>query len=124
MINKITKQVDVGAWWGAFRNLAGYVSFYLMLANFFILLINTCILGNMAVYGLPIPIWLVILIVGVIFFVLLLLAMLFEHKYTLPTFMTYWNKQWWEHNNPMAEEVKTMREQLDRIELSLKEKQS
>ncbi len=120
MINKITKQVDVGAWWGAFRNLASYVSFYLMLANFFILLVNTYILGNMAVYGLPIPMWIVILITFAVFCLLLLIAMLFEHKYTIPTFMTYWNQQWWNHGNKLPGELKAIQEQLDRIEEKLK----
>jgi len=118
--NGIFKQKNIGTWWGAFRNLGSYVSFYLFVVNTIVLLINTYILGNMAVYGLPIPMWLIIVITVVVFFVLLVIAMLFEHKYTLPSFMTYWNSQWWSHGNKLPGELSSIQRQLDRIEDILK----
>ena len=122
MLDKLLKQKNVGAWWGAFRNLGSYVSFYLFLVNTAILIVNTYVLGNMAVYGLPIPMWMVIGITLAGFAVLLVVAMVFEHKYTIPSFMTYWNQQWWNHSNPARTEIKTMQEQLDRIEQKLDNK--
>ena len=119
MLDKLLKQKNVGTWWGAFRNLGSYVSFYLFLVNTAILVVNTYVLGNMAVYGLPIPMWIVIGITLAGFAVLLVIAMVFEHKYTIPSFMTYWNQQWWQNNNPMATKVKEMQEQLNRIEEKL-----
>jgi len=120
--NSIFKQTNVGKWWGAFRNLGSYVTFYLGIINFIVLLINTYILGFIAQAGLPIPIWLVIIFALLVFFIFLVIAMVLEHKYTIPSFMTYWNQQWWLHGNPMPNELKKMREQLNRIEKELKKK--
>ena len=53
-------------------------------------------------------------------FVLLLVAMIFEHKYTLPSFMTYWNQQWWTHGNPLPNEVSEIRKELAEIKQLLK----
>lgn len=122
MGNSIFKQTNVGKWWGAFRNLGSYVTFYLGIINFIVLLINTYILGFIAQAGLPIPIWLVIIFALLVFFIFLVIAMVLEHKYTIPSFMTYWNQQWWLHGNPMPNELKKMREQLNRIEKELKKK--
>lgn len=119
-MSNIFKQTNVGKWWGAFRNLGSYVTFYLGIINFIVLLINTYILGFIAQAGLPIPIWLVIILALLVFFIFLVIAMVLEHKYTIPSFMTYWNQQWWLHGNPMVNELKGMQEQLDRIEKELK----
>lgn len=120
--NKIFKQTNIGNWWGAFRNLGSYVSFYITFINFFVLLINTYILGFLVKANLPIPIWLVIVIVAFVFISLLVIAMIFEHKYTVPSFMTYWNQQFWRHKNPLRDEIEKMQKQLDRIEKELKKK--
>lgn len=124
--NRLFKQTNVGKWWGAFRNLGSYISFYLFIINTIVLLINTYILGNTFVYGLPIPMWTIILITIAVFFVLLLSAMLFEHKYTIPSFMTYWNSNWWNHGNPLPGKIEAMQkhndDRFDAIERMIKEK--
>jgi len=118
--NKIFKQTNVGAWWGAFRNLGSYVTFYINIINLLVLLVNTYILGYIVKTALPIPIWLVIVLAVLLFLLLLVIAMVLEHKYTIPSFMTYWNDQWWHHGNPLPNEIKKMQRQLDRIEKNLK----
>jgi hypothetical protein len=117
--NKLFKQTNVGEWWGAFRNLGSYVGFYITIANIFFTLVNTYIIGNVAGVHMALPTWAIVLIAGAGFLLLLIVAMIFEHKYTLPSFMTYWNQQWWSHNNPLPNELKTMQAQLDRIERAL-----
>jgi hypothetical protein len=112
--NKLLKQTNVGTWWGAFRNLGGYISFYLYLGNTFILLINTLILGNMAVYGLPIPMWLVILLAVLVILILLTIAMVLEHKYTLPSYMTYWNYQFYHHGNLIVARMDKREPEIDK----------
>ncbi len=122
MDSGLFKQKNVGAWWGAFRNLGSYVSFYLTIISFFVLLINTYLLGNMVVFSwLPLPMWTIILLVIIAVVVMLGVAMIFEHKYTLPSFMTYWNLQWWNHGNKLPGELAKIQEQLTRIETTLKE---
>lgn len=120
MNSKIFKQTNIGNWWGAIRNLGSYVSFYITFINFFVLLINTYILGFIVKANLPIPIWLIIIIVAFVFIFLLVVAMIFEHKYTVPSFMSYWNTQWWNFGNPLPSKLEKMQKQLDRIEKELK----
>jgi hypothetical protein len=60
--------------------------------------------------------WVIITVTVAVFFILIVIAMIFEHKYTIPSFMTYWNHQWWYHGNPLPNELKSIHEQLDRIE--------
>ena len=122
MSNKLFKQTNIGKWWGAFRNLGSYVTFYINIVNLFVLLINTYILGYIIKTSSPIPIWLVIVIAVFLFLLLLIIAMVLEHKYTIPSFMTYWNQQWWQHNNPLPNELAKMQKQLDRIEVELKKR--
>ena len=117
----ILKQKNVGTWWGAFRNLGSYVSFYMFIFNTFLTLINTYILGRFTQSDLPAPIWVIILVAVVPFVGLLVAAMVFEHKYTLPSYMTYWNQQWWKHGNKLPGEIIAIREQLDRLEKALGE---
>lgn len=119
MGNKIFKQTNIGNWWGAFRNLGSYVTFYINIINLFVLLINTYILGYIIKTSSPIPIWLVIVLAVFLFLLLLVIAMVLEHKYTIPSFMTYWNQQWYEHGNLLRERLdirdKEIDEQYERI---------
>jgi hypothetical protein len=121
MTNGIFKQKNVGTWWGAFRNLGSYVSFYLTLANFFVLLINTYILGNITMFNSPIPMWAIIAIVIVVFVLLLLVAMLFEHKYTIPSFMTYWNQQFYLHGNLLKDRMDKREPEVDKRDKHLQD---
>jgi hypothetical protein len=38
----------------------------------------------------------------------------------MPSFYASWNKQVWEHDNPIKKEVEEMQSKLDRIEEKLK----
>jgi amino acid transporter len=94
-----------------------------VIANIFFTLVNTYILGNVAGVNMILPTWAIIIIAGIGLLILLTIAMIFEHKYTLPSFMTYWNHQWWYHGNPLPAKVEgieksqtAMQQQLDRIE--------
>ena len=118
MNNNLFKQSKmVSKWWGAFRNLGTYVMFYLTVINFVLLLMSWYVLIspslNQRGIVLPFSVFIILALIGFI------VVMVLEHKFTLPSYFQYWNTQWWSHGNPLPEQLKEMREQLDRIEKEL-----
>jgi hypothetical protein len=117
MNNKLLKQTNVGTWWGAFRNLGSYITFYLTFVNFFLLLMSWYVLINpeLVKRGIAIPlfVFMLISIVGMV------VVMVLEHKYTVPSFFTYWNQQWYQHGNLLKERLdvrdKEINEQYKRL---------
>jgi uncharacterized protein HemY len=63
-------------------------------------------------YGIEISVWMFALAV----IVFLTVAALFKWSISLPGFFSAWNKQWWEHDNPMRKELDEIKKQLLRIE--------
>ncbi len=113
------KQRNVGVWWGAVRNLGSSLTFYLAFVNFALLLMSWYMLVNPELQkrGVFIPLFVISLLVLAGFAVVMIL----EHKFTMPSYFTYWNSQWWSHGNPMPDKLKAIQEQLDRIEKILED---
>jgi hypothetical protein len=118
----ILKQSNLGKfgkWWGAFRNLGQYVAFYITFANFFMIFMTWYVLINpeMQKIGIFIPffVFAAVMLLG------LIIAMVLEHKFTLPNYFTYWNSQWWQHGNPLPKEIDDIKKQLNKIEAKLNE---
>lgn len=116
----VFEQFNVGIWWGAFRNLLQQANFYLLLitcissvTTLFVTVVSPWLAGN---FGVRIPFYVVLLItIGV-----LLGILLFEHKFTMPSFMSYWNAQWWKHDNPSKKELEELGQKIDKIMKALK----
>lgn len=130
LIKFIFKQYDIGKWWGAFRNTVSNSTMYI---TFF----NTAMLVPMA-YVTWVQPWtaeyLGIQITFGIFclfiFICGIFLLLFEYKIFTPSTFSFWNNQWWKHNNPIKirmdkqdekikeqnEIIKEMSEAIKRIE--------
>lgn len=118
-MKQIMRQITTVKWWGKFKYLLQHITFYATI----IILINTSI----AAYTTGVDPWLrqhniqipyLAFLIGII--VILLLALIFEYKLTLPGFHSVWNEQWWRHDNPMRQELEAMRKELKAIKKELK----
>lgn len=59
--------------------------------------------------------WLSLPIFALLMFSGLLLLMWLEHKFVQPAIMGYWNKMFYEQNNPMTEHLKRIEEKIDKL---------
>lgn len=62
-----------------------------------------------------------IIYVGIVV-VFIAILFIFDYKAVMPGFFSLWNKQWYEHDNKMVDDIKELKEQLDRIERLLEKK--
>jgi len=108
MLNKIKKL------WGAFRNLSTYLSFYLTAGTFVFSMVTayaTTLAPWLREQGLNIPFWMFFLVVSLGGIGLLL----FEHFVTMPGYFGYWNKNWYEHDNPMRADIEKIAKRQQKI---------
>lgn len=113
IIGFIFRQHNIGNWWGAFAQSIGQVSIFLTLFNT-LLLIPTAYVTWFAPWtqnmGLQIPITLFILVIFLCGVVVLLAA----YKILTPSSFSFWNDQFWRHDN-------LLRQKLNDIETRQKE---
>ncbi len=111
--NFIFRQHNIGNWWGAFAQSIGQVSIFITLLNT-LLLIPTAYLTWFAPWtqdmGLQIPIMLFILVI----FLCGIFVLLAAYKILTPSSFSFWNDQFWRHENHL-------RHKLDNIETRQKE---
>lgn len=103
--DKILSQTKAMKWWGQFRYIAQFISFYFLIltavtasGTFFYTVIKPWLKTS---FDIELGIWLfyIILLVG------LLIVLVFEYKVTMPGWQSIWNKQWWQHDNPMRQMI-------------------
>ena len=105
----LTRQTDIGKWWGLGKLLAQHIMTYVqfiqlaMVGGTFYLVVTD--------KAPSIPIWLLALITVV----LVLGMILFEWKFGWPSYFGVWNQQVWEHNNPLKKEIEAIRKELREI---------
>lgn len=66
--------------------------------------------------GFQLPFWMF----GLIVMAVVITLPIAEYMIMMPSFYASWNKQVWEHDNPIKKEVEEMQAKLDRIEEKLK----
>jgi len=113
------RQYDIGNWWGAFKNVAAGSSMYVTIINLVLLAVTA--------YGTTIAPWLQgkgLNVTFAAFFGILLVIVLvifaFEYKASIPSQFSFWNDQWWRHNNPIKKKMDKMDKRLVAIEKELK----
>jgi len=115
---KISHQYKGAKWWGMFKNLGQHVTFYvtgMVLMFSAMTAYSTTIFPYLSGKGVNLPFW----AFAVTMVALLGVMMLFEYKVTLPSFFTFWNEQWWSHNNPLRAEMAEVNKRLDAIDDAL-----
>ena len=118
--DKILSQTKAVNWWGRFRYVAQFVSFYF--------LILTAITASGTFFYTVIKPWLKMTFdidLGIFLFygilgVGLVIVLLFEYKVTMPGWQATWNQQWWRHDNPMRQKFEANDEKQEKIEKDLK----
>lgn len=109
IISFIFKQYGIGQWWGAakstFANAAMYMSVF-----------NTAMIVPMAYVtwiapwlqpqGIAIPFW----VFGGVILVGAVAVMVLEYKVSTPSGFSFWNEQFWKHDNPIRAELTNIEE--------------
>jgi uncharacterized protein involved in cysteine biosynthesis len=57
--------------------------------------------------------WLSFLVFLGIIFIGILVLMWLQHKYAQPSIMVYWNKMWYEQDNPMTADIQAIKKKLE-----------
>jgi len=113
--NQLIKQSHwLGLGWGAFKLLLQHTGAYIQILILMFSSVSAYYAINQWVVqsfdkSMPFVFFATIVVL------LLVLAIYFEWKLGLPSTFIAWNNQWWEHRNPLREEVKEMKEQLNNI---------
>jgi cellulose synthase/poly-beta-1,6-N-acetylglucosamine synthase-like glycosyltransferase len=106
----IPKQRNIGSFFGGLKTIFSSVTFYIGLMNFVLLLVTAY--NTTLKFYLPIPFWLFFIIT----IICLLIAMLIEYIWIMPSGIMFANRQSWEHDNPIRREFEKLNERLDKIE--------
>ena len=108
----------IGSWWGGIKLVGQHVTSYIQL----IVLCFTSITAYSVIEnwllsnGIHLSIW---YFSGAIIIVLGLLV-IFEYVVSFPSFFAMWNKQVWEHENPIKAELEKVHRELEEIRKELK----
>ncbi len=101
------KQINLGSWIGALKIVFGQVGQYVSYL--------TMALAGIGAYpviiswGINVPVWMyVMILVGFV-----LVICLVEYVIGQPPTFSYWNQQWWKHDNPFRQDYE---ERMKRIE--------
>lgn len=113
--NEALKQYNLGPWLGGLKDLAQRTVFYVALLNFVLISItayNTTlkayILPHIPWFSFPIFIALLLLLVAV--------AMVLEYKFILPSTLSYLNRQFYIHQNPIRSDLDKILKKLEKLE--------
>lgn len=118
--NSIMKQTKSMNWWGQFRYIAQFISFYFLIltavtasGTFFYTVIKPWLKTS---FDIDLGIWVFygILVVG------LFSVLIFEYKVTMPGWQSIWNNQWWQHDNPMRQKIEKIEKDIEEIKKSVK----
>ncbi len=121
MKNKLLKQSHIlGAWWGNLKLVAQHTNLYIQIfiLSFSGIAAYGVLSGQLHEWGYVFPFWLFATVVLIVLFTLAFL----EWKLSLPSVFISWNRQWWDHKNPLRKEVKELHKKLDEIKKALDEK--
>lgn len=114
----ILRQYSIGNWWGAFRNISTNVMSYVIFLNFILVApigYSMAVAPWLEARGVPMPL---IVFMGIIMLGILLIFVL-EYKLSIPSQYSFWNDQWWRHNNPIKDKMDKMDKRLKAMEKTL-----
>jgi hypothetical protein len=111
---RLIKQLNIGSWIGALKTVFGQVGQYISFVTMGLAAIAAypVISSWLVSVGLSFPLLgYVLIMVGII-----LLICILEYIFGQPSTFSYWNEQWWEHDNPMRKEMDDLNEYIKIIE--------
>ena len=116
----VSRQYNLGLKLGAFRILIANVMFYVSMVNFVMISMvayNTTLREELQPYApwFNFPVFVGVMVCGI------LLAMVVEFKFVMPSVVTFNNSQWYKHQNPAREDLKLILEKIEELEEKIKE---
>src|SRR3989304_2273903 len=96
----------MGEWWGGLKLVAQHAGIYIQIV--------TMGLAGLGAYtgllnrGINVPFWAFALTV----IVLTLAVVAVEWEMGVPSTFSAWNKQWWEHDNPLKKEIAALHKEI------------
>jgi hypothetical protein len=111
-------QRNMGRQWGIFTQVAGQLAIVMGIMNLFLIAVtayNTTLAGWMIEHGVDLGGWLFLgILVGI-----LVVASVLLYKFGLPSVFSFWNDQFYRHDNPMRKDLvdikKLLTDDLDYI---------
>lgn len=107
-------QKNVGNWWGGFKQVATQLSLYyqvLVLALILPTAYTTTLAPWLHEHNISIPFWVFAAsAVG-----LLVVVGIAEYKLSLPSYFSFWNQQYYRHDNPLVKDVKALHDKIDTL---------
>jgi len=118
-LTAITKQYNLGVRFGALRILVGQVMFYVSMANFVMISVVAYDTTLRAVIQAHFPWFNFPLFIGIMAF-LVLVAMVLEYKFVVPSTTSYGNVMWYRHQNPAKADLELILKKLEELEAKIK----
>lgn len=112
--HKLLKQKKIGSWWGGVKQSTAQLTMYVTFINLLLIAVtawNTTLSEWLAEFGIEIPF--IVFALGILF--ILMAALLFEYKVSIPSFFSFWSAQFWEHDNPMRKKIEEIDKKLDEL---------
>ena len=113
----LSGQKDIGSWWGQFLLSVGQIAILVSLATMSFAAIAAYAVIQDFFWGIGIELrfWHFVLCIVV----MLLIALVMAYKFSLPSFFSVWNNQFWSHKNPMRGQMETMNGRMESMQFTL-----
>jgi len=88
------------------------ISIFITLINLLLLAVtayNTTLRGWFEYYNVPLNFWMFMLLLTI----LLLVAAVLAYKFALPSFFSFWNEQFYTHDNQLRKDIESLQKTLD-----------
>jgi len=122
LLSIILRQYNFGPWLGGLKGIFNNSTFYLSLINFVLIAVtayHTTLSGKINEYApwFSFPLFLAMMVV------LVLVVMLLEYKFMIPSSITFGNAQMYAHRNPIRRDLERIMRKLDEMDKRITELQ-
>jgi len=115
----LARQYNFGPWLGGFKDLFSRTMLYISIINF-ILIAITAYHVTLKVFLLQYLPWMSFWMYFIGLVVIVLLAMVLEFKFIIPSHYTFLNRQEFEHQNLIRKELEGIKKELEELRKELK----
>lgn len=114
----LIKQYNFGPWVGGFKDLFSRTMLYISIVNFILIAVTAydVTLKSFILQYVP---WISFWMYFLILIVVVLLAMVLEFKFIVPSHYTFLNKQEFEHQNLIRKELEGVKNELSKLKKGL-----
>ena len=101
-------QKNMGQQWGVFAQTAGQLSIFIGVINLLLLsatAYNTTLSAWFTAYGIPLNFWMFMCIIAF----LLVVTSVVLYKYALPSFFSFFNDQFYRHDNLLRHDIELLK---------------